>query len=187
MPGLLDETAALAAKIFFSSITLLKGAIVPAFIVFALVLVGGRLRQVIEKETKWKWVLSTLATTFVVSWCIALLAYFYPIITASQEHGLGLLPSSIAPSLGDLVASYLYGVLKVTLVAAVVALLLIPLEFVGVYIHSVVDRRLAKLPAWVKLLATSYLTTLIASFIILFIVPEAVTGILFLLYYGFPA
>ncbi len=69
-----------------------------------------------------------------------------------------------------------------------VALLLLPLEFAGSYIHSVVDRRMGKKTAgWLKLFATAYLTTLLASFITLFIIPQAVTGILYLLYYGFPA
>ena len=181
------ELETIAAKLFFSLLALLKGALAPAIIIFFLALIGKAVRGAIEKEMKWKWLGSTLATTFVICWCLLLLVYFYPIITASQEQGLGLLPSPIAPQLPDVALSYIYGVLKVTLVAAVLCALLLPLELVGSYVHSTVEKRLGKLPSWLKLLASAYIVTLLASFIILFIVPQSVTGLLYLLYYGFPA
>lgn len=184
MPG---EFELIAVKLFFSALALLKGAAIPAVIVFFLALIGKAVRGTIEKEMKWKWLGSTLAVTFVISWCIVLLAYFYPIITASQEQGLGLMPSPIAPQLYDVMLSYLYGVLKVTLVAAVLCILLLPLELVGSYVHSVVCKKLGKLPSWLKLLASAYLVTLLGSFIVLFIVPQSVSGLFYLLYYGFPA
>ncbi|GEM_PF-5424457 len=184
MPG---EFELIAAKLFFSALALLKGALAPAVIVFFLALIGKRVRGTIEKEMNWKWLGSTLAATFVISWCIVLLAYFFPIITASQEQGLGLVPSPIAPTLSGIALSYIYGVLKVTLVAAVLCVLLLPLELVGSYIRSVVEKKLGKLPSWSKLLVSAYIVTLLASFIVLFIVPQSVTGLLYLLYYGFPA
>lgn len=177
----------LLGKTFFSVIDLLRGSIVPGLVVFVLVLVGRKLRQVIENETGWKWVVSTLLATFVISWLVFLAAYFYPVLIASQEQGLGLLPSTIAPSAGTVLSSFGYGLLKVTMVAGIVALLVLPLQFVGAYIHSRVDKKLGKANGLVKLLAATYLTTVIASALVLFVVPQAVTGILFMLYYGFPA
>ncbi len=184
MPG---EIEAVIVKLFFSALALLKGAAIPAVPVYVLALLGLRARDTIGREMKWKWTASTLAVTFMLCWGAALLAYFYPLVLAAQEQGLGLLPPGIAPSQETLAASFIYGIFKVTLVAALAALLLLPLEFIGSYIHSVVREKLPKIPGSAQLLVSAYLTTLAGSFIVLFIVPQSVTGILYLLYYGFPA
>ncbi|MAG17939.1 MAG: hypothetical protein CL944_00525 [Candidatus Diapherotrites archaeon] len=172
-------------NLLFSVIGLLQGSIIIAVPVFILVLFGQELREKIEEETKKSWVTTTFITTIIMVYILLLITYFFPFIIASQEIGLGEVPSIFAPDPVTLLISFIAGVLWVGVVTIVVSLLLMPFEFVGAYVHEVVSKKLGKKPEWLKLAITSYLTSVFASAIILFLVPEAITGVFYFLYYGF--
>jgi len=171
--------------IVFSVIDLMRGSITVAIPLFFLLLVGQWLRKRIEKETKWSWMITALITTYLIIFVLLLVAFFLPFLIASQEQTLGEVPSIFAPSLTNLIAGFLFGVLRVALVAGVLTLILLPLEFVGAYFHEVVSKKLEKSPNWLKLLVTAYITSIFSSAIIIFFIPEAVTGFFYLLYFGF--
>ncbi|MFH1390934.1 MAG: hypothetical protein ABIH20_01340 [Candidatus Diapherotrites archaeon] len=171
-------------NLLFSIIGLLQGSIIVCVPVFILVLFGQELREKIEEETKKTWMTTAFIATIIMVYILLLIAYFLPFITASQEIGLGEVPSIFAPDPLTLLISFIAGVLWVGVVTIVVSLLLMPFEFVGAYIHEVVSKKLGKKPEWLKLLITSYLISVFASAIILFLVPEVITGIFYFLYYG---
>ena len=181
------DLIALALKILLSGVDLLLTAIIPSIVVIVLAFLGLKVRDSIQKQLGWKWVSSTLVATSAVSWCVFLAAYFFPLITAMQEQGLGLLPSYLAPSAGAIAASFAYGLFKVTLTAIVTSVILLPLEFIGSYIYSEVSKKLGKKSSgFLKLAVSAYLTTLIGLAAMLFIVPQVATGLLYMLYFGFP-
>ncbi|VVB99106.1 Uncharacterised protein [uncultured archaeon] len=175
-----------AAKIAVSFFELLKGSLLPSLIIFVLAIIGIGLRDRISAETKWKWLSSTLIVTFVICFCLSLLAYFYPLLSAAQEQGLGELPAYLASSPIEIIASFAYGIAKAALFAAVLALLLLPFELVGSYVNSVAAKNLGrKSNPLIGLAAASYIMTAIGFFIVFFIMPQALTGLLYLLYFGF--
>ncbi|MCR4335358.1 MAG: hypothetical protein NUV57_02365 [archaeon] len=171
-------------NLLFSIIGLLKGSIIICIPVFILVLFGQELREKIEAETKKSWLITAFISTAIIIYILLLIAYFFPFIIASQELGLGEIPSIFAPDPVTLLISFIAGVLWVGVVTIVVSLLLMPFEFVGSYIHDVVSKKLGKKPQWLKLLISCYITSVFASAIILFLVPESITGLFYLLYYG---
>ncbi len=170
--------------LIFSILDLLKGAIPAAIVVFIGALIGRELRKKIGKATKWNWLASALATTFIILWLLVLALYFYPLLTALQESNVGEVPSIFAPSPSSLLVSYLYGLFKVTLSAAVISLLLLPLELAGLYIFESVSKKLPKMPGWANLAIACYLTSAVSSAIIIFLVPESISGIFFFIFHG---
>lgn len=171
-------------NIILSLIDLLRGSITVAIPLFILLLIGQKFRKRIEKETKWSWIKSSFAATFIIMFILMLLGFFYPFLAATQEQALGEVPSIFAPSLDIILLSFVAGIFKALIVALVATLILMPLEFVGLYFHEVISKKLGKQPEWLKLLVTAYVSSVFGSAIILFLVPELIPGILFYLYFG---
>lgn len=176
--------ASVPENLLFSLLGLLKGSLVVFIPVFILVLTGKALRKKIQSKTKWKWFPSALASTFILVWMLILIAYFVPFLEGLSEQSLGEIPASFAPPPAAILYSYVYGLARVTISAAVVCLILMPLEFAGLFVFESLSKRFPKSPEWIRLLATSYIAALFSSAVFLFIIPEAVTGLLFFIYFG---
>ena len=168
----------------FSILDLLKGSLFLAIPIFLAMLAGKWLREKISKKTKWSWLLSALAATYGIVWVLVLILYFTPFLLALQESGLGQVPSMFAPPAGAVAASYISGLFKVTISALVISLLLMPLELIGAFINEFVNRKLPKANPLASLFITAYIASFVCAAIILFIIPEAITGLLFYIYYG---
>ncbi|HLC92705.1 MAG TPA: hypothetical protein VJH23_03285 [archaeon] len=170
--------------LLFSLLDLLKGSIVIAIPLFILIVIGKWLRERIQAKTKWTWLFSALAATFALVWTGILLLYFLPFLLALNESGIGEIPAMFAPSAGDVLASYIFGLVKVSVSAAVVSLVLMPFELIGAFIFEWVMKKRRKANKLVNLFIASYIASVISAAIVLFIIPEAVTGILFFIYFG---
>ena len=169
-------------NVIFSIIDLLKGAISITVPIFFILLVAQFLRKKIQEETKKSWLITAFLTTVLVSFTILLVVYNLPFLFLSTSS-VGEVPSMFASDFFVLVGVFLSGVIKVFLVSIVLSFVLLPFEFIGVFFHSVICEKFAKYPNWLKLLATSYVSTVFASAVILFIFPEAITGFLYFLYF----
>ena|SRR3989344_559703 len=173
-----------AELLLFTIIDLLRGALVLSIPVFLLVFAGKWLREKIAEKTKWSWLISALASTYCLMWALLLLLYFFPYIAALGESNVGEVPSIFATTAGSLIESYVFGLVKVTISALVVSLLLMPFELIGAFIYEWVNKKLPTQKPPVNLFITSYLVSLVSAAIVLFIIPEAVTGLLFYIYFG---
>jgi len=171
-------------NLVFSIFDLLKGSIIITIPIFLLLLVGQKLRKRIESETKWNWLTSAFVATLIINFILLLVAYFFPLVTALQEVSIGQIPSVFAPSVTSLLGLFVFGVIWVGIVSVILSLLLMPLEFAGLFFYEFVSKKLKKQPDWVKLLATAYISAVFSSAVILFLVPEAITGFFYLLYFG---
>ncbi|MCR4368658.1 MAG: hypothetical protein NUV67_02000 [archaeon] len=174
-------------NLFLSLLGLLWGSITVAIPLFVLVVIGKILREKIAEKTQRSWLVTAFISTFLLTFVLFLAAYFFPFLLSSQAEAVGELPSIFAPSATDILISYIYGILKAAITALVVSLLLMPLEFVGAYVHSVVCEKTApkkKNAGILQLALTSYAMAVFSSAMLIFIVPEAIPGIFFFLYYG---
>ena len=169
-------------NIIFSIIDLLKGSINITIPLFFILLVAQFLRKKIEAETKKSWLITAFVTTVLISFILLLIAYNLPFLFLSTASA-GEVPSMFASDFFVLAGVFLASVIKVFFVSIVFSLVLMPFEFMGVFFHSVICEKLAKYPNWLKLLVTSYVSTVFASAVILFLVPEAITGFLYFLYF----
>lgn len=167
-----------------SLLDLMRGSFFVAIPVFLLVIAGRFLRVKISEKTGWKWIGAAFAATFAILWLILLLAYFFPAITALQESNIGETPSIFAPSAGDIMLSYLYGLFKVTATAVVASFLLMPFEFIGLFIFESLAKNTPKLPDIAYLAITVYLACVVSAAVIIFLVPETINGVVYFFYFG---
>ena|SRR3989338_1344726 len=177
MPGPIES-------FLFSILDLARGSISVFLPVFIATLIGRLILKKTEKRMKWKWLSNAFAATFALLWIVILALYFYPVLTSLQETNVGETPSVFAPSATTLAASYVYGLFRVTVSALVISLLLLPLEFIGLFIFESLLRRFPELPEIANIALACYLTSAISAAIILFIIPEAPTGIFYFIFYG---
>jgi len=171
--------------IFGSVVSLLKGSFFVAIRVFFLVLVGSAIRKMIEKELKWNWIFSAFFATYLICVTGLIIVYFVPVIESFREQSLGEIPSPVALSFDTIVLAFFYNVFKVFFSALVLSLLLMPLELVGLYMHSFFSQKLKKTLKILVLAITTYAISIFSSFVILFIIPESVVGFIYLLFFGF--
>lgn len=177
--------ASLPELIVASLLSLLKGGLFVAIPLFFLILIGSALRKRIEKELKWNWVFTAFFATYFICLLGLLAIYFAPGLEALREQTLGEVPASIAPSLGTVVMAFFYGVFKVFVSTLVLSLLLMPLELVGLYMHTFFAEKLKKAHPILVLALTTYAISIFSSVVVLFIIPESVTGFIYLLFFGF--
>lgn len=171
-------------QIFFSIIDLLKGSVTVAVPLFALIAIGSFVRKRFENALRTNWFFSALASTLLIVWILLALVYFYPNLQALQEQQVGIVPSPFAPSVLDVAYSIALGFVKVSVAAIVLSFLLMPLEFAGLYIHTEIAKKYKKLNPIALLAATSYVCAVFGSAIVLFLIPQAVTGFFYFLYFG---
>ncbi|HZX20056.1 MAG TPA: hypothetical protein VFF13_03515 [archaeon] len=171
-------------NLVFSLIDLLRGSLIAVIPVFILIVIGQVLRKKIQRETKWSWFVTGFITTFLMMFLIFLFLYFFPFIVANAEQALGEIPSTFAPETSNIIASFAFGVFKAFIVAIVTTIILMPLEFIGLYFHEVVSKKLGKTNSWVKLFVTAYISTVFSAAILIFLLPSLIPGILFFLYFG---
>jgi hypothetical protein len=171
--------------IFGSIVSLLKGSFFVAIPLFFLILLGSIIRKKIEKELKWNWIFSAFFTTYFICSIGLIFVYFVPVIESLREQSLGEIPSTVAISFGTIVLAFLYNAFKVFFSALVLSLLLMPLELVGLYMHSFFLQKMKKAPRILVLALTVYAISIFSSFVILFIIPESVVGFIYLLFFGF--
>lgn len=173
-----------AENLIYTLIDLLKGAIPASILVFFLVFIGRKLIKKVEEITKRSWLVNALFTTFIILWFLIMLAYFFPVLTAFNSSAVGEIPSAFAPSLASILGAYALGIARVTISAAVVSILLLPLEFIGLYLFEELSKKFKKYPDYAVLALTVYLVVVVSSAIIIFLIPESITGLLFFIYFG---
>ncbi len=171
-------------NLVFSAIDLLKGSLIIAIPVFVFAVAGKLLREKIAKATKWPWIISALAATFSIMWLVLMAAYFVPFLDALGSSGVGETPSAFAPPQSAIFLSYIAGLLKVVLAAAVASLLLMPLELVGAFAYDWLSKKYKKTNQYIRVFAAVFVASLVAAALLLFIVPEALQGFIFYFYFG---
>ena len=172
-------------NLVFSLIDLLKGSIVVAVPLIIFLLIGKWLGKKVAAKTKRSWTVNAMITTFIISWSVVLLMYFAPYIFALQELSIGEVPSFFSPAPASLLLSFVYGLVKVSLVSALLSILLLPLELIGLFVFESISKRFPKYSETARLAATAYVMAVFSSLVIIFIVPEAIAGFFYLLYFGF--
>lgn len=173
----------LVLYLIFSLLDLLKGTIVWSIPTFFLVLIITFVRRKVAEKYKLNWVKSAIASTFIVLFTLILILYFSPIVLSLGQETIGEIPAEGRPALLEILGSLILFVLRLFLVAVVISLILLPFEFVAVYLFEKVSRTW-RLNYYINLYIVSFLVTLIAAIILLFIFPWSLAGMLYLLFFG---
>ncbi len=171
-------------EIFSSAVTLAKGSFLISVPVYLLAVAVAFVRKKIIESGIKNWLYSSFISTALILFVLFFIAYFYPALTAMQEQEIGKVPSIIAPSATETIASILFGAWKVVATTLLVSAILMPFELIGSYIHSKVVEKFPKLNDYARLYLTCFACSIIGTIVILFIIPELPTGVIYFLYFG---
>jgi hypothetical protein len=181
----------LVAYALFSVIDLLKGAFIWSFPVLIFSAFGKLLKDYFEKKYSLSWLKSSFAATYITVLAVTFLVYFLPIVLSFFGRNMGVVPIELEPSIFESTAIIIYHFFRTIFVALIISLLFMPFSFAGSFFSELVKKKFPQkkesrkkfFPKLLRFYAGVYLTVLFASMIILFIVPWAVSGMLYFLFF----
>jgi hypothetical protein len=170
-------------EILLSIVSLIKGAFILSIPVFFIVLIASFLRKKIENYFKLQWFSSALITTIIFFLAIVSILYYFPFLLALNESRLGILPIEFQPTFFESFSAFLLSLIHVIIVAIVLTVLIIPIEFFGLFLTEALEQKF-KLNKLINLFVTVFCLTTIVSSIILFVFPWIVSGMIYFIYFS---
>jgi len=153
----------------FSLIDLLRGSFINSLLVFIFVFFAVKVRRSLSRQYKWSWFKSSFITTYLLVFSLILVLYLIPIIEVVRENPEfgGSVPVEFQIPVNELFASAVVQIIRLLVVALVLSFMLVPLEFVGLYIHQQIVKKF-KFHWAIKLYLAVFLTTLLSFAFIIF-------------------
>ncbi|MFH0955349.1 MAG: hypothetical protein V1777_04570 [Candidatus Micrarchaeota archaeon] len=165
-----------------SLFSLLVGTILYCLPIIAIVLLVSPLHRFFSKRYKQSWLRSALFTTYLVVLVVLIFAYFVPAGIGVRESDLGTVPQALQSGLGEQLFAYGLILIRILALALFFSLLLLPLEFLGVFFFEWFSPK-TKNPLVAKIGAV-WLTVLVTTVVILFLIPWAIPGLIYLVYWA---
>lgn len=169
--------------VFNSIIDLLKISLPASIVAFAFVFVAVIARKQLAQKYKWSWVKSSFITTYFFLFALTVSLYLAPILDVVFVPSTSGIPPELAPTLSEIILPPIAQFLRLLVVALILAFILMPLEFVGLYLFEKISEKL-KAGFSVRLFLTVFLATVFSFAITLFLMPWVLTGIIYLIYFG---
>ena len=169
---------------FFSLLDLLKGSIIFSIPVFVFVFVAIFVRKALAQKYGWQWFSSSLVTTYFLVFSLVLVIYALPIVDVNNSvQNYPILPE-LAPTPLEIAAPILLQFFRLLVVALILAFILMPIEFVGLFLFEKISQKI-RAAYVVRAFLAVFASTFFSLAIIIFLVPWIVPGIIFLIFYGF--
>lgn len=153
---------------------------IPVFL--AVWLVGRPLHAFFQKRWKRSWIQSAWLASYGMFFVVLIIAFFFPVWEANRDSTTGIPPPEIRLTLTDMAGQFVFGLVRVILAAGLLALLVLPLLFVGALIKDLIQKRLRS--RFLCIFFGVWATVLLALTVVLFLVPWVVPGLLYLLYWA---
>ena len=158
------DVASVVAGLF----DLLRGSIINSVYVFLIVLAAFFVRRHIAKRYSMTWFKSSILTTYLLVFLLILVMHLlilFPVLSQAV-----FTPPEFSPTITDTIFSVLLLIFNIVFASAVITFLLMPLEFIGLYFY---EKALPSKTGWpIKLLFSVFLSTLLASILIIFVFPS---------------
>ena len=172
------------ADLIFGILIFLKGTLFNAFSIFILAFIGNWLYNLISGKFKAKWLASSFAATYIISFLIVAALFIYPLVSIDKDTVATLLPFMQNTPAED--ASYALGVfLRFLVVSLIISLIIMPFNLFGAFVSSYISGKFRKLPSFVRLYLACFIVTLIAEIIAIIWFPWMLPGLINLVYFGF--
>lgn len=169
--------------ILFGLIELVKGAFLLSIPVFVFVFIAIFVRRALAKKYKWNWFKSSIITTYFLVFSLVFVLYALPILQVLTIPGQIVFPE-FQPTILEQFVPLVIQFARLLIVALLLTFLLMPIEFVGLFLFEKISEK-TKHAFSVRLFATVFITMAVVSIVFLFIAPWIVTGILYLIFFGF--
>lgn len=169
---------------FFSLLDLLKGSVIFSIPVFVFVFTAIFVRKSLAKKYKWAWFKSSIVTTYFLVFSLVLVIYVLPIVDVNNSvQNYPILPE-LAPTPLEIATPIILQFFRLLVVALILTFILMPLEFVGLFLFEKISQKI-KAAYSVHIFLTVLASTFFSLAIILFLMPWIVSGIIFLIFFGF--
>lgn len=160
---------------------LLKTVFFISLPVFLIAMFSVSLHKKISKKYGLKWFQSAIVSTYLTTLVLIFFLYLVPaIISIIESKGL-VAPADFPISPIEQIAFASFSLVKIFLSSAVFAILLMPVEFFGLFVFEKTEK--IKLPFFAKIFLPVYFSTLIA-FLILFFNPWILQGLIYMIYWA---
>lgn len=170
-------------NIIFSFFDLAKGSAIVSIPVFVFVFVASLARKWLEKKYKWSWIKSSFVTTYFLVFSFVFVLYTFPIVQAFLEAGEETVLPEFAPTPLEIIVPIFLQSARLLLVALILTLLLLPLEFVGLYLFEKISQRV-RAAFSVRLFLAVFLVTLFTFATVIFFAGWVFSGIIYLIFFG---
>jgi hypothetical protein len=178
-------------NLLFSAFDLLRSSFVFSLFLFIPVLLVMRLRRFIEKRREGiSWVKAVSAALFISSFVTVFAIYSYFNIAALLE---GTFEPAVQPPVYDIILFQALYLIRIFIVAVLLALMFLPVSLAGDYINRKVSAKLGLQSGkkentgkrLLSLFAAVWLTTLIILALLLLFFRTAVAGVIYLIFFAF--
>ena len=157
------DPASIAAGIF----DLIRGSVINSVYVFAIVIVAVFVRRYMAKKFSMNWFKSGILTTYLLVFLLIFVMHLlilFPILSYDV-----FVPPEFQPTLADNITSLVLQLFNIVFASAVITFLLMPLEFIGLYFYEKILPEKTAFP--IRLLLAVFLSTLLASILVIFVFP----------------
>ena len=178
----------LLSNVVFSVVDFLKLAIMLAVPTYVFTAIGAWLKGKLCEKFKLSWLKGAAASTFAVFFVLLTALYLFPYVSAFGTETIGAVPEFAQATLDVVLLQGVLLVVRLLLIAALLALLVLPLELAGSYALEALRAKYPALNYYAALLVSVFAVSLLAVFLLLFVIPpiiggDAVTGLVYLVFF----
>ena len=159
----------------------LRGIFLISIIVFIFSLIGIQLFKYIRKKYKFSWFKAVLLASFLETFVIVAVVYFFPAYTGFQQQTYGVLPPELQPTIIETLIIYVALILRVIIVSIIISIFILPLEFVASFVF---EKLSPKMPQMLRQFIAVFASTLVGGICIFLLFPWILPGILQLLFFA---
>lgn len=157
-----------AASVVTGIFDLLRGSIINSVYVFLIVLVAFFVRRHVAKRFSMNWLKSSILTTYLLVFLLIFVMHLLILFPVLSQNVFT--PAEFSPPITDTIISVFLLFFNIIFAAVVITFLLMPLEFIGLYFY---EKALPSKTGWpIRLLVSVFLSTLLASIMLIFIFPS---------------
>jgi hypothetical protein len=170
-------------QLFYSALDFLWGSFVVSLVVFLFALLALIVRRKIAKRFNLSWVKSTVIVLFVLLFCTVFSVYFFP-WSQTLNVPRQSVPQEFEDSLQSQVGFLFVVLLRLLIVSFVLTLLVFPSVLVGSFLLEWFSTK-TRLPFVARFFAATFISTALVSYVLLFLAPFILPGVLFMIFFGF--
>ena len=156
------------ASVVAGILDLIRGSVINSVYVFAIVIVAFFIRRYMAKKFSMNWFKSSILTTYLLVFLLIFVMHLLILFPVLSYYVF--IPPEFQPTLADNITSLILQLFNIVFSAAVITFLLMPLEFIGLYFYEKVLPEKTAYP--IKLLFAVFLSTLLASILVIFVFPS---------------
>ncbi len=168
-------------ELVLSVFSFLRGAFLFSLGVFVLAFLASLLNRHWYKRFDWSWFRASFLSTYLILFVFLLLVYVLPVFFAFWQADPGFIPPEFSYTFSEWISIALTLLLKSLALAFLFALLLMPLEFFGLFVMEKMEKK-HKFPKALNIFAGCFASTMAGTAVVLFVLPLTIPALIHLIF-----